>query len=193
MTIRRSLLAACTALLALAVVPVHARDALRPDQVAYRDLFRELVETNTTLSAGSCTDAAAKMAARLRKAGLPEADLHPFAVPEHPQEGGLVAVLQGQRSGRPAHPPAGPHRRGRSEARGLDARSIHPGRGKRLLLCARRRRRQGDGVRLGGHLRPVPAGRLQAAPNPEARTDVRRGNEWRVQWGAIPVDAASAT
>jgi len=94
-TIRRSLLAACTALLALAVVPVHASDTLRPDQVAYRDLFRELVETNTTLSAGSCTDAAAKMAARLRKAGLPEADLHPFAVPEHPQEGGLVAVFKG--------------------------------------------------------------------------------------------------
>ena len=95
MPIRRSLLAACTALLAFAVVPVQASEALRTDQAAYRDLFRELVETNTTLSAGSCTDAAAKMAARLRKAGLPEADLHPFAVPEHPKEGGLVAVLKG--------------------------------------------------------------------------------------------------
>ena len=96
MTIRRSPLAACTALLLLAVAPARASDTLRPDQVAYRDLFRELVETNTTLSAGNCTEAAAKMAARLRKAGLPEADLHPFAVPEHPKEGGLVAVLRGR-------------------------------------------------------------------------------------------------
>jgi len=95
-TIRRSPLAACTALLLLAVAPARASDTLRPDQVAYRDLFRELVETNTTLSAGNCTEAAAKMAARLRKAGLPEADLHPFAVPEHPKEGGLVAVLRGR-------------------------------------------------------------------------------------------------
>ena len=28
---------------------------LRPDQVAFRALYKELVETNTTLSAGSCT------------------------------------------------------------------------------------------------------------------------------------------
>ena len=80
----------------LAVVPARASDTLRADQVAYRDLFRELVETNTTLSSGNCTEAAARMAARLRKAGLPEADLHPFAVPEHPKEGGLVAVLKGR-------------------------------------------------------------------------------------------------
>ncbi|MGB7739940.1 MAG: M20/M25/M40 family metallo-hydrolase [Steroidobacteraceae bacterium] len=96
MTIRRSHIAACAAVLLAAVVPARASDALRPDQVAYRELFRELVETNTTLSSGNCTVAADKMAARLRKAGLPEADLHPFAVPEHPKEGGLVAVLKGR-------------------------------------------------------------------------------------------------
>jgi acetylornithine deacetylase/succinyl-diaminopimelate desuccinylase-like protein len=84
------------ALILLAAGPARASDTLRPDQVAYRDLFRELVETNTTLSSGNCTEAAARMAARLRKAGLPEADLHPFAVPEHPKEGGLVAVLHGR-------------------------------------------------------------------------------------------------
>jgi len=63
--------------------------------VAYRELFRELVETNTTLSSGSCTEAAEKMAARLHKAGMPDSDLHLFALPEHPKEGGLVAVLPG--------------------------------------------------------------------------------------------------
>jgi acetylornithine deacetylase/succinyl-diaminopimelate desuccinylase-like protein len=86
---------ACTALLLVAAMPASAADTLRPDQVAYRELFRELVETNTTLSAGNCTEAAGKMAARLRKAGMPEQDIHLFAVPEHPKEGGLVAVLHG--------------------------------------------------------------------------------------------------
>jgi acetylornithine deacetylase/succinyl-diaminopimelate desuccinylase-like protein len=86
------------ALLLLAAVPAVAADALRPDQVAYRELFRELVETNTTLSSGSCTVAAEKMAARLRKAGMPDSDLHLFALPEHPKEGGLVAVLPGSDS-----------------------------------------------------------------------------------------------
>ena len=35
------------------------------------------------------------MAARLRAAGYPESDLHPFAVADHPKDGGLVAVLPG--------------------------------------------------------------------------------------------------
>ena len=37
----------------------------RPDQTAFRAVFKELVETNTTLSAGSCTLAATRMAAHL--------------------------------------------------------------------------------------------------------------------------------
>jgi acetylornithine deacetylase/succinyl-diaminopimelate desuccinylase-like protein len=84
-----------TALLLLAAVPAVAADAPRPDQAAYRELFRELVETNTTLSSGNCTEAAEKMAARLRKAGMPGSDIHLFALPEHPKEGGVVAVLPG--------------------------------------------------------------------------------------------------
>lgn len=68
---------------------------LRPDQVAYRALFEELVETNTTLSSGSCTLAAERMAARLREAGLPESQITLFADPAHPKEGGLVAVYPG--------------------------------------------------------------------------------------------------
>jgi acetylornithine deacetylase/succinyl-diaminopimelate desuccinylase-like protein len=72
-----------------------AAQALRPDQARFRDLYKELVETNTTLSAGDCTVAAGKMAARLRAAGYPDADLHLFTAPDHPKEGGLVAVLHG--------------------------------------------------------------------------------------------------
>ncbi len=68
----------------------------------FRDLYKELVETNTTLSAGSCTLAAERMAARLRAAGFPDADLHPFAAPEHPKEGGLVAIYPGRDPNRKA-------------------------------------------------------------------------------------------
>src|SRR5208282_134381 len=53
-------------------------------------------ETNTSLSAGSCTLAAERMAARLKAAGFPDGDLHPFAAPGHPKEGGLVAVYPGR-------------------------------------------------------------------------------------------------
>ncbi len=95
MTLRR-ITALFAAQLLCATAPATLADPpVRPDQLAYRELFRELVETNTTLSAGDCTEAARKMAARLSKAGLPEADIHVFALPEHPKEGGLVAILPG--------------------------------------------------------------------------------------------------
>jgi len=69
--------------------------AARPDQLEFRELYRELIETNTSHSVGSCTLAAEKMAARLRAAGFADAELHSFAVAEHPKDGGLVAVLPG--------------------------------------------------------------------------------------------------
>ncbi len=68
---------------------------LRPDQAVFRDLYKELVETNTTLSSGSCTLAAERIAAHLRAAGFSDRDLTLFSVPEHPKEGGIVAVLAG--------------------------------------------------------------------------------------------------
>ncbi|UAK23389.1 M20/M25/M40 family metallo-hydrolase [Sphingomonas nostoxanthinifaciens] len=67
-----------------------------PGHAEFRALYKELVETNTTLSAGSCTLAAERMAAHLKAAGFPDADLHPFSVPDHPKEGGLVAILPGR-------------------------------------------------------------------------------------------------
>ena len=70
--------------------------ALRPDQVAFLGLYKELIETNTTLSSGSCTEAAGRMAARLKTAGFPDEDVIPFVDPAHPKEGGLVAILPGR-------------------------------------------------------------------------------------------------
>jgi acetylornithine deacetylase/succinyl-diaminopimelate desuccinylase-like protein len=68
---------------------------LRPDQVRFREIYKELVETNTSLSVGSCTEAAAKMGARLKAAGFTDSQLTYFSVPEHPKDGGLVAILPG--------------------------------------------------------------------------------------------------
>jgi acetylornithine deacetylase/succinyl-diaminopimelate desuccinylase-like protein len=68
---------------------------LRPDQVAFLALYKELVETNTTLSAGSCTLAAERLASHLKAAGFADADVTQFSVAEHPKEGGLVAILHG--------------------------------------------------------------------------------------------------
>jgi acetylornithine deacetylase/succinyl-diaminopimelate desuccinylase-like protein len=80
--------------LAAAALPAQAQE-LRPDQARFRELFKELVETNTTLSVGSCTLAAERMAARLKAAGFADDQLTVFSTPEHPREGGLVAVFPG--------------------------------------------------------------------------------------------------
>ena len=91
----RSMLAAL--LLVGGAAPAAAQaPAMRPDQAEFRALYQELVETNTALSAGDCTLAAQRMAAHLKAAGFADSDLHLFTVPEHPKEGGLVAVLPGR-------------------------------------------------------------------------------------------------
>ena len=76
----------------LIAVPARPQD---PSQLRFHDLFKDLVETNTTLSAGDCTLAAQKMAAHLKAAGYPDADLKIFVPDGHPKEGGLIAILHG--------------------------------------------------------------------------------------------------
>jgi acetylornithine deacetylase/succinyl-diaminopimelate desuccinylase-like protein len=90
-----SRLAAASFAVALTTGAAAHADGIRPDQAAFREIYKELVETNTSLSVGSCTEAAQKMAARLRTAGYPDSDLHLFATSDHPKEGGLVAILPG--------------------------------------------------------------------------------------------------
>ncbi len=76
---------------ALAAAPDRSGDG----EPQFRALYKELIETNTTLSAGSCTQAAERMAARLTAAGYPDSDIHVFSTPEKPKDGGLVATLPG--------------------------------------------------------------------------------------------------
>ncbi|MEP6885862.1 MAG: M20/M25/M40 family metallo-hydrolase [Gammaproteobacteria bacterium] len=91
---RRALTAACA--IALICTSLHAGAQNASGEAGFRDLYRELVETNTTLSNGSCTLAAQRMAVRLKAAGFADADLHPFAAPDHPKEGGVVAIYPGR-------------------------------------------------------------------------------------------------
>lgn len=91
----KRLAGATLAALLLTGTAVAQSGALRPDQAEFRGLYKELVETNTTLSAGSCTLASERMAARLKAAGIPDGNIHLFSVPEHPKDGGLVVVYPG--------------------------------------------------------------------------------------------------
>ena len=91
---RLQLLASASFLAAMTLAG-GALAAPRPDQLAYRDLYKELVETNTTLSVGSCTTAAEKMAARLKAAGYADSDMELIVPPEHPKWGALIANLKG--------------------------------------------------------------------------------------------------
>jgi len=74
----------------------------RPDLIAFRALYEELVETNTTLSEGSCTLAAQRMAARLTAAGFAPEDVEVVVPDDQPTFGSLVAVLHGTSRSTPA-------------------------------------------------------------------------------------------
>ena len=66
-----------------------------PDQARLRAIYQEMVETDTSITTGSCTDLATKIAGRLKAAGFADSQITPFSVPDHPKEGGVVAVLPG--------------------------------------------------------------------------------------------------
>ena len=93
-------LLATTALLAGMTTAAMAADTATPraGEAEFRALYKELVETNTSLSVGSCTLAAERLANRLKAAGIPDADIHPFAAPDHPKEGGLVVIYPGKQA-----------------------------------------------------------------------------------------------
>ena len=90
----KTLVAGGVALAAIAV-PAIAQAQSRPDQQAFFGLYKELVETNTTLSVGSCTKAAEQIGARMKAAGYRDSDITMFSVPNHPREGGMVVILPG--------------------------------------------------------------------------------------------------
>ncbi len=89
------MLKVCLTLAGLLVTTMAAAagSASRAGEAEFRALYKELVETNTALSNGDCTLAAERMSARLKAAGID--DVRVFTAPDHPKEGGLVAVFPG--------------------------------------------------------------------------------------------------
>ena len=88
----KTLTALLTSML-LVAAPAAAKEAPpRPDQLAFRDIYKELVETNTTLSSGSCTLAAQRMLKRFQAAEFPGDQLIRFMEEGPREEGGLAVV-----------------------------------------------------------------------------------------------------
>ncbi len=71
------------------------------DQRLLREIYKELVETNTTDSVGSTTDAARAMAARLKAAGFPAEDVQVLVHPGNARKGNLIARLHGTGARKP--------------------------------------------------------------------------------------------
>ncbi len=76
-----------------------AAEALNPQQQLALDIYKELVEINTVTATGDTARAAEAMAARLRAAGFPDADVHAFS--PAPRKGNLVARLRGTGARKP--------------------------------------------------------------------------------------------
>ncbi|SRR5258708_4939779 len=77
----------------------RAAEPPQPDQQLFREIYKELVEINTTESAGDTVRAAEAMAARLRAGGLPAGDVQVLS--SSPRKGNLVARLRGTGAKRP--------------------------------------------------------------------------------------------
>jgi acetylornithine deacetylase/succinyl-diaminopimelate desuccinylase-like protein len=80
---------ACGAVAALALALPSLSAELSPQQLQAKEIYRQLVEINTSHSVGDTTLAAQAMADRLIKAGLPQADVRVLV--EVPRKGNLVA------------------------------------------------------------------------------------------------------
>src|SRR5258708_16776240 len=85
---------------AIGAISIAAQaQSLGPEQQRFHAIYKELVETNTTHSAGDTTFAAQRLARHLKEAGFAEADLQilePF-----PRKGNLVARFRGDGSKKP--------------------------------------------------------------------------------------------
>lgn len=73
--------------------------ALSSHQQLARDIYKELVEINTVTATGDTLKAAEAMAARLKAAGFPDADVHVLS--PAPRKGNLVARLHGTGARKP--------------------------------------------------------------------------------------------
>ena len=92
------LILASVAFCTLSVCPVSA-EGLTPNQQRAHDIYKELVEIDTTTATGDTKMAAEAMAARLKAAGFPDADVQVFS--PAPRKGNLVARFHGSGARKP--------------------------------------------------------------------------------------------
>jgi acetylornithine deacetylase/succinyl-diaminopimelate desuccinylase-like protein len=97
--LRGRLYVALIAALAAAAPPSSHADALTPQQQRAFDIYKELIEIDTTTATGDTKQAAEAMAARLRAAGFAEGDVQVFS--PAPRKGNLVARLRGTGARKP--------------------------------------------------------------------------------------------
>jgi len=74
---------------------------LTPDQRQLREIYQELVEIDTTNSAGSCTAAAQAMRAHLKSGGYGDSEMQIMVPPDGPKKGNLVVRLKGTGARKP--------------------------------------------------------------------------------------------
>ena len=87
--------------LALAITAFGAAasaQTLAPDRAAFRAIYEELVEIDTSPSTGSCTRAVDAMLVHLRSAGYSEREARTIIPEGAPEDGNLVATLRGASS-----------------------------------------------------------------------------------------------
>ncbi|HEV8518072.1 MAG TPA: M20/M25/M40 family metallo-hydrolase, partial [Burkholderiales bacterium] len=84
-----------------APAPLALAQPLTPEQKLFREIYQELVEINTTDSAGDTTRASEAMAARLKAGGIPADDIKVIVPPGGPKKGNLVARLKGSGAKKP--------------------------------------------------------------------------------------------
>jgi acetylornithine deacetylase/succinyl-diaminopimelate desuccinylase-like protein len=89
---------ASTLALGLLASAASAQTPAKPSsgEPAFRALFKELVETDTSAPGGDCTKAVTQVAERMKAAGFPAANLQIIIPDGKPKDGNLVAIYPGK-------------------------------------------------------------------------------------------------
>src|SRR6266852_2259836 len=96
---RRAVFASTVLVAAHLSIGTAAAEGLTAHQQLAHDIYKELIEIDTTTATGDTALAAEAMAARLKAAGFPEANVHAFS--PVPRKGNLVARLHGSGARKP--------------------------------------------------------------------------------------------
>jgi len=74
--------------------PVYTAGKLTPTQQVAREIYKEIVEINTSVTTGNITNGALAMAKRFRAAGIPDSDI--FVGGPRPEKHNVVARVRGK-------------------------------------------------------------------------------------------------